>query len=50
MFDVIPSDRRMQEWTDNNMDAQIQKGVRRLRDLLKPKEIEFLASSCLSPV
>lgn len=35
MFDVIPSDRRMQEWTDNNMDAQIQKGVRRLRDLLK---------------
>ncbi|GET42442.1 AAA family ATPase [Microseira wollei] len=35
MFDVIPSDPRMQDWTDRNEDAKIQKGVRRLRDLLK---------------
>lgn len=35
LFDVIPSDPNMQDWTDSNKAAEIQKGVRRLRDILK---------------
>jgi chromosome partitioning protein len=35
MFDVIPSDVRMEQYTDSSLAAQIQKGAARLRDLLK---------------
>ncbi|MBE9224227.1 AAA family ATPase [Phormidium sp. LEGE 05292] len=35
LFDVIPSDIRMEQLTDNNVTATIQKGSARLRDLLK---------------
>ena len=35
LFDVIPSDLRMEEYTDNNSVARIQKGAARLRDLLQ---------------
>jgi cellulose biosynthesis protein BcsQ len=35
LFDVIPSDIRMEEYTDSNSVAKIQKGAARLRDLLK---------------
>src|SRR5919199_570244 len=35
VFDVIPSDIRMEKYTDSNLAAQIQKGAARLRDLLK---------------
>jgi cellulose biosynthesis protein BcsQ len=35
LFDVIPSDVRMEEYTDSSSTAKIQKGAARLRDLLK---------------
>jgi cellulose biosynthesis protein BcsQ len=35
VFDVIPSDIRMEKYTDSSLSAQIQKGAARLRDLLK---------------
>ena len=34
-FDVIPSDPRMEEYTDSTLAAKIQKGAARLQDLLK---------------
>lgn len=35
LFDVIPSDPRMEEYTDSSVAAKVQKGPARLRDLLK---------------
>jgi cellulose biosynthesis protein BcsQ len=35
VFDVIPSDVRMEKYTDSNSAAQIKKGAARLRELLK---------------
>ncbi len=47
-FDVIPSDPRMEEYTDSSQVARIQKGPARLRDLLKTfvNSYEYILIDC----
>ncbi len=40
-FDVIPSDSKMEEYTKESMAVRIEKGVARLRDILKPFHYEY---------
>ncbi|MCL1464201.1 AAA family ATPase [Argonema galeatum] len=48
LFDVIPSDTRMEEYTDSSLAAKIQKGAARLRDLLQSfiYEYDYILIDC----
>ena len=47
-FDVIPADPGLEEYTDSKVSAQIQRGIARLRDLLKEftHEYDYILIDC----
>jgi cellulose biosynthesis protein BcsQ len=47
-FDVIPADQNLEEYTNNQVSARIQRGIARLRDLLKEftNEYDYILIDC----